>query len=105
MPPGRRLDWDLRDGWAPLCAFLGKPVPDVPFPRANPREAHLARVRQRQDKFLRMVVGLGVRKAVPWAVGLVAVAVGYGALRRPGVFRGLVDKARQVVLYKWKLVR
>ena len=23
------------DGWAPLCAFLGKPIPDAPYPRVN----------------------------------------------------------------------
>lgn len=31
------LAYDLTagEGWAPLCAFLGKPVPDRPFPRSN----------------------------------------------------------------------
>jgi hypothetical protein len=23
------------DGWAPLCKFLGRPIPDVPFPKLN----------------------------------------------------------------------
>lgn len=33
---GRRfLEWDAKDGWAPLCEFLGTPVPDCPFPRAD----------------------------------------------------------------------
>lgn len=104
VPAGQLLEWDLRDGWAPLCAFLGKPVPDVPFPRANPREVHLARVRRRQHVFLRMIVGLGVRKAAPWVVGLVAAVVGYGVFRRPDVLRRLVDKAHQVLLGRWKLV-
>ena len=35
VPPGRLLVFDLADGWAPLCAFLGRPVPAVPFPRVN----------------------------------------------------------------------
>ena len=26
---------DVREGWAPLCAFLGCPVPDITFPRLN----------------------------------------------------------------------
>jgi hypothetical protein len=30
--PGRLLEWRATDGWAPLCAALGVPVPDVPFP-------------------------------------------------------------------------
>lgn len=26
---------DLSEGWEPLCKFLGVPVPNEPFPRAN----------------------------------------------------------------------
>ena len=29
------LDVAGGDGWSKLCAFLGKPVPDIPFPKAN----------------------------------------------------------------------
>jgi hypothetical protein len=25
----------FKDGWAPLCEFLGKPVPNEPFPHLN----------------------------------------------------------------------
>ncbi|KAL1860260.1 hypothetical protein Daus18300_009314 [Diaporthe australafricana] len=33
---GRRfLEWDAKDGWTSLCGFLGTPVPDCPFPRAD----------------------------------------------------------------------
>ncbi|KAL1643963.1 hypothetical protein SLS58_004638 [Diplodia intermedia] len=35
VPEDRRLEWQVTDGWGPLCRFLGKPVPDVPFPRGN----------------------------------------------------------------------
>ena len=38
-PKGRLLEYKLTDGWGPLCEFLGKPVPDVPFPRVNDSEA------------------------------------------------------------------
>lgn len=32
----RLLKFDVRDGWPPLCEFLGVPVPEnAPFPRAN----------------------------------------------------------------------
>lgn len=34
-PKERLLEFKLADGWEPLCHFLGKPVPDVPFPREN----------------------------------------------------------------------
>ena len=35
IPSHRLLVFDVREGWAPLCAFLGRPVPDEPFPRVN----------------------------------------------------------------------
>jgi len=31
------LEFDVRDGWEPLCAFLGHDVPDEPSPWANRR--------------------------------------------------------------------
>ncbi|MEV4639037.1 sulfotransferase family protein [Actinoplanes sp. NPDC049548] len=31
----RLLEFTVSEGWAPLCAFLGVPVPDEPFPRLN----------------------------------------------------------------------
>lgn len=49
VPKERLLEWSVEDGWAPLCSFLGKPVPDEPFPHANVaagwagREAELAK--------------------------------------------------------------
>jgi hypothetical protein len=38
IPADRLLVFDVRQGWAPLCAFLGKPVPSSPFPRTNSKE-------------------------------------------------------------------
>jgi len=35
VPPERLLVWQVKEGWAPLCAFLGVPVPDEPFPNTN----------------------------------------------------------------------
>jgi hypothetical protein len=34
-PPGRLVEWQPGDGWEPLCASLGVPVPDEPFPEVN----------------------------------------------------------------------
>lgn len=44
VPPGRLLVHRLGDGWAPLCAHLGVPVPDVPYPHGNTTEAFNARI-------------------------------------------------------------
>ncbi|CAI6095162.1 unnamed protein product [Clonostachys chloroleuca] len=35
VPESRRLEYRLGSGWEPLCKFLGKEVPDVPFPKVN----------------------------------------------------------------------
>ena len=35
IEPGRLLVYDVREGWGPLCAFLGVDAPDTPFPRRN----------------------------------------------------------------------
>jgi len=36
--PDRTLVFDVRQGWEPLCTFLGKPIPDEPFPKTNTRQ-------------------------------------------------------------------
>jgi hypothetical protein len=38
IPPERLLVYDVAEGWAPLCAFLGVPVPDGPMPKVNSTE-------------------------------------------------------------------
>jgi hypothetical protein len=37
IPADRLLVYQVKEGWAPLCTFLGVPVPDEPFPRTNDR--------------------------------------------------------------------
>ncbi len=38
LPPERLLVFHPRQGWEPLCEFLGVPVPEVPYPRVNSRD-------------------------------------------------------------------
>ncbi len=38
VPSERLLEYKVGDGWEPLCAFLGKPVPDADFPWVNEAE-------------------------------------------------------------------
>ncbi len=35
LAPDRLLEWQPGDGWGPLAAALGVPVPEEPFPHAN----------------------------------------------------------------------
>ncbi|WP_457652870.1 sulfotransferase family protein [Rhodocaloribacter sp.] len=44
IPADRLLVYQVKDGWEPLCAFLGVPVPDAPFPRSNDRAEFWDRV-------------------------------------------------------------
>lgn len=38
IPAERLLVFEVKQGWDPLCRFLGVPVPETPFPRVNERE-------------------------------------------------------------------
>jgi hypothetical protein len=38
VPPERLLEFDVAEGWTPLCEFLRVAVPDQPFPNVNDRE-------------------------------------------------------------------
>jgi hypothetical protein len=44
IPAERLLVYELADGWAPLCDFLGLPIPDGPMPKVNTTEEFQARV-------------------------------------------------------------
>ena len=44
--PDNLLVYDVRDGWGPLCAFLGVDAPAEAFPHANDTESMRARLRQ-----------------------------------------------------------
>jgi hypothetical protein len=35
VPPEKLLVYDVKQGWGPLCEFLGVPEPDEPFPHLN----------------------------------------------------------------------
>ncbi|KAJ5279262.1 hypothetical protein N7478_004634 [Penicillium angulare] len=66
------LDWTVQDGWEPLCKFLGKPVPDVPFPDNNKSGGDFEK--KLDDSLDRMV-----KNAFRNIYGLSAVALGVGA--------------------------
>ena len=38
VPEDKLLVYDVRDGWAPLCKFLGKEEPKEPLPHLNKKE-------------------------------------------------------------------
>jgi len=46
--PDRLLVFEVTEGWKPLCAFLGVPVPDEPFPHVNDRATFAATISERR---------------------------------------------------------
>ncbi len=45
----RLLEFDVREGWAPLCRFLEVPIPDEPFPRLNDTATTQAMIRMMSE--------------------------------------------------------
>lgn len=64
VPPEKLLVFEVKQGWEPLCKFLGKPVPDQPFPHVNDTQGfkdmvRFYRIRQRVFKYGVPVVAAG----------------------------------------------
>lgn len=72
VPKERLLEWTVEDGWEPLCEFLGKPVPDEPFPHTNTVAGFEGQV----DRIARNYI----MDAVKTVVGISAISVGIGAV-------------------------
>ena len=71
VPASRLLVFEVREGWGPLCAFLGRPRPEGPFPHLNEREL-LAQI----------------PAALASGDATLGARLGQGALRMPGSERG-----------------
>lgn len=50
IPADRLLIYKVKDGWGPLCAFLGVPEPAEPFPRTNSRDEFWERLQANKDR-------------------------------------------------------
>jgi hypothetical protein len=46
VPAEKLLVYEVKEGWAPLCEFLGVEVPDKPFPHLNDSEVFRGRIRR-----------------------------------------------------------
>lgn len=70
------LVFNVKDGWQPLCQFLGVPVPDIPFPRVNDRQEFKDRVSKMKlaNTVLEAVIASVV---VGCSVGVLAVGAMY----------------------------
>lgn len=64
VPKERLLEYEFGSGWAPLCSFLEKEVPDVPFPRVNEsaimqEKVDIVMVRTAVTALTNLVIGVG----------------------------------------------
>jgi hypothetical protein len=57
IPKARLLVYDLAQGWAPLCAFLGVETPATPIPKANTTEEFQAEMAGRNAEIITMRAG------------------------------------------------
>ena len=71
----RLLVFEVKQGWEPLCAFLGVPVPEAePFPHVNDAESFRKRI---EERFARTLLPMALTVAL--AAGL--AALGWAAWR------------------------
>ncbi|HEX5848180.1 MAG TPA: sulfotransferase [Rubrobacter sp.] len=68
VPKGRLLVFDVRQGWEPLCHFLGVEVPDTPFP-------HLNEAREMRRKLLGLVALSAILPSLAVLTGVVATVL------------------------------
>lgn len=71
VPADRLLEYRLGQGWEPLCEFLGKPVPDVPFPRVNDAADHQKQVMYTVKK-LHYMAFANSKKWIVWGAVVLA---------------------------------
>lgn len=71
-PPERLLEYKMGSGWQPLCDFLGKDVPDCPFPRANDAETMRKHIDlMRRDTYKKTMKRYGVTISTVLVLGFV----------------------------------
>ena len=56
VPKRRLLEFESKDGWEPLCKFLGKDVPAGPYPRVNDADATVKLLRNVSRIYLAILV-------------------------------------------------
>lgn len=72
-PKERLLEFDFKDGWRPLCEFLGKDEPTVPFPKLNEGDTIKERVHDFQKQCLGNVLRNLAIAVVSLAMALLAM--------------------------------
>jgi len=69
VPEKNLLVYNVKQGWEPLCKFLGVPVPKAPFPKVNDRKEYQQMVMKVEG------IGMSFYGGVIAIVGAVAVGI------------------------------
>ncbi|WQF80823.1 hypothetical protein CDEST_05837 [Colletotrichum destructivum] len=71
VPADRLLEFDVAEGWEPLCRFLDVPVPDTTFPKANDRQ-EMEKLKQQE---VRQNARILLRKLMTGGILLISAGV------------------------------
>lgn len=70
--PERLLEYHLGTGWKPLCDFLGKQEPNVPFPRVNEAAQHDEMIKVVFMQMVQQFIIASLKLSVPVLFGILA---------------------------------
>jgi hypothetical protein len=69
VPKGQLLIYEVKEGWGPLCEFLGVEAPDRPFPRLNDA------AEMRRMILVVRILSVAIPTALALVVGIAALAL------------------------------
>ena len=70
MPKERILEHHVREGWAPLCNWLGKDIPKIEMPKGNMGAGFEGRVEQIHAEWMKETM-----RNMTWAFGMLLAGV------------------------------
>ncbi|ORX92130.1 hypothetical protein K493DRAFT_316802 [Basidiobolus meristosporus CBS 931.73] len=68
VPSEQLLVFNPKEGWEPLCQFLGKPIPPTPFPHVNDSQAFQRLMNKRVQTRNRILAYMGAFPVVVFAL-------------------------------------
>lgn len=69
IPSEKLLVFEVKDGWGPLCEFLGVEIPDKEFPNLNSGVDSLDKI------FKQILIKDLIRNVGPWILGIVVIII------------------------------
>ena len=71
VPKDRLLVFEVKEGWEPLCKFLGVPVPEEPFPNLNDTKMQQSRLAKNKKAAVVSwsIIALGISASIYFLQG------------------------------------